>query len=139
MATPEPSGHGPERISVSREALRAELAELELRLIKYLDEQLHEKANKVEIVALATSVQDKANAREFGELRLSVATHDKALKELQEQLRIQEKVNEALREKAKETAEKSASNFTRGEKVIATLLTLIALGIQLYVVTGGFG
>jgi len=129
--------NGPERISVSREALRAELAELELRLVKYLDDQLHEKANKVEIVALATAVQDKANAREFAELRLSVSTHEKALKELQEQLRIQEKVNEALRIKAKETAEQSASNFTRGEKVIATLLTLIALGIQLYVVTGG--
>ncbi len=127
----------PERISVSREALRAELAELELRLVKYLDNELHEKANKVEIVALATAVQDKANAREFGELRHAVETNEQVLKDLAEQVRIQDKVNDALRQKAKEVEAKSAVNFTRGEKVIATGLTLIALAIQLYVVTGG--
>ena len=60
---------GTERISVSRETLRAELAELELRLTRYLDKELHEKANKVEVVALKTAVQDKANIIEFARLR----------------------------------------------------------------------
>ena len=80
--------NGAERISVSREALRAELAELELRLTRYLDEQLHQKANKVEIVALNTALQDKANANEFGELRTQIAVHDAHIDGLLAQQRV---------------------------------------------------
>ena len=126
-----------ERISVSREALRAELAELELRLVRYLDDQLHQKANKVEIVALATAVQDKANAKEFSELRADVTEHERNLKVLQEQVLVQDKVNEALRLRAKEVQEKSVANFTRGEKLLAACLGVAALGIQVFVATGG--
>ena len=77
-----------ERISVSREALRAELAELELRLVRYLDDQLHQKANKVEIVALNTALQDKANATEFGEVRTQLAVHDAHIDGLLAQQRV---------------------------------------------------
>ena len=78
----------PERISVSREALRAELAELELRLIRYLDDQLHQKANKVEIVALSTALQDKANAAEFSEVRTLLTVHDSRIDSLLTQQRV---------------------------------------------------
>jgi len=129
----------PTRISVSREALRAELAELELRLVQYLDKQLHEKANKVEIVAMATALQDKANAREFEQLRAAVQAHQVDLKSLTDQVKIQDKVNEALRNRAKELQENTTANFTRGEKVIAAFLGIAALGIQIFAITGGIG
>lgn len=122
----------PERISVSREALRAELAELELRLTKYLDNELHEKANKVEVVALATSVQDKANAREFGKMQVHLSDVQKAVTDLADQIRVQDKVNEALRAKSKEIAESTASNFTRREKALAAVMGACALAIQLW-------
>jgi hypothetical protein len=112
---------------------------MELRLVQYLDKQLHEKANKVEIVAMATSLQDKANARDFNELRVAVTEHERNLKSLQDQVKIQDKVNEALRARAKEVQETSASNFTRGEKLIATALGVAALAIQVLAITGGIG
>ena len=129
----------PTRISVSREALRAELAELELRLVQYLDKQLHEKANKVEVVAMATALQDKANAREFELLRSAVTAHQGELKLLADQIKIQDEVNKALRANAKETRENTTANFTRGEKVIAAVLGIVALAIQVIAVTGGIG
>jgi len=127
------------RISVSREALRAELAELELRLVQYLDKQLHEKANKVEIVAMATALQDKANAKEFEALRMAVTAHQVELKALEDQVKIQDKVNDALRERAKELKDNTTANFTRGEKVIAAFLGVAALALQVIAITGGIG
>ena len=53
----------PSRISVSRDALRAELAEMELRLRIYFDEQLKHKASSVELAELAL----KVSAHERGE------------------------------------------------------------------------
>lgn len=104
----------PERISVSREALRAELAELELRLTRYLDLQL----------------TDKASASELGRLSDDFQTYARRVRELSEQIAIQDKVNEALRVKARELAENTASNFTRREKFFAAGLAAAALLIQ---------
>ncbi len=101
-----PDGTGAERISVSRETLRAELAEMELRLTRYTD-------NHIDVL--------KAS-----------------LMALENQIQIQDRINEALAVKAKETQEKSASNFTKGEKIFAAVMGMIALAIQFYVV-GGFG
>lgn len=53
----------PSRISVSRDALRAELAEMELRLRIYFDEQLKHKASSVALAELAL----KVSAHERGE------------------------------------------------------------------------
>jgi replicative DNA helicase len=130
-------GSPTDRISVSRETLRAELSELELRLTKYLDQQLHEKANKVEIVALATAVQDKANAREFGRLQEAFTRHDIALQDLVKQLQIQKEVNEALKKQAKEVEAQSESKFTKKEKLFGAILAVVTISIQLWVATGG--
>lgn len=79
----------------------------------------------------------KVDRAEFDRIYGSVAELTSKLGALEAQVRTQDQINAALAEKAKETAERSATNFTRGEKIVATLLTLVALGIQLYVVTGG--
>lgn len=79
----------------------------------------------------------KVDRGEFNRIYGSVNDLTSKLGALESQVRTQDKINAALAQQTKETAEKSASNFTRGEKVIATLLTAIALGIQIYVVTGG--
>ncbi len=79
----------------------------------------------------------KVDRGEFDRIYSSVADLSSKLVNLESQVKTQDQINAALAQKAKETSEQSATNFTRGEKVVATLLTLIALGIQLYVVTGG--
>jgi len=80
----------------------------------------------------------KIDRDEFDRIYGSVSALTTRLGVLEAQVRTQDQINAALAQKAKETAEQSASNFTRGEKVIATALTMLALGIQVYVVTGGF-
>lgn len=47
----------PSRITVSRDALRADLAEMELRLRTYFDEQLRHKANAADLASLALKVE----------------------------------------------------------------------------------
>lgn len=46
-------GGGPRQISVSRDALRADLAEMEIRLRTFIDLKLAEKASVTEVAALA--------------------------------------------------------------------------------------
>ena len=54
----------PARITVSRDALRADLAEMELRLRVYFDEQLRHKADSGEFAKLALRV-DQMDRGEF--------------------------------------------------------------------------
>ena len=69
--------------------------------------------------------------------RAQVSALEAKFSALETQIRTQDKINEALAKKTLETEARSATNFTRGEKIIATLLGLVALGIQIFVVTGG--
>lgn len=138
MAADETNGNS-SRITVSRETLRAELAELELRLTMYLDKQLYEKANKVEIVALQTAVQDKANAIQFEQLTANVKELAREVMQARFEIEHQKKVNTALKEQHKELATTSEASFTRKEKLIGGFLALVALGFQAYMVTQGGG
>lgn len=56
--TPEPAPHG--RVSISREVLRAELAEMELRLRIWISAELEEKASAVELAELKGEFAAKA-------------------------------------------------------------------------------
>ncbi len=64
----------PSRISVSRDTLRAELAEMELRLRIYFDSQAATKADKAELASLTLRVLDLETlqrARDRGELTIA--------------------------------------------------------------------
>ncbi len=115
MSTPE----GPAGINFT---VKEMLTSMDLKIDR-IDEKLDHKVDRGEFDRIYTSVSDLSTK----------------LVGLESQVRTQDQINAALAAKARETAEQSATNFTRGEKVIATLLTLVALAIQLYVVTGGFG
>lgn len=54
----------PNRINVSRDALRADLAEMELRLRVYFDNQLQHKADKSELAGLIVRVNDLEKSRQ---------------------------------------------------------------------------
>ena len=49
----------PSRITVSRDALRADLAEMELRLRAYFDEQLRGKASAADVAVLTSQMADQ--------------------------------------------------------------------------------
>lgn len=60
----------PSRITVSRDALRADLAEMELRLRVYFDDQLKQKADRADLAAVALRVAElerAAYARDRGD------------------------------------------------------------------------
>lgn len=68
----------PSRITVSRDALRADLAEMELRLRVYFDEQLRHKADNGTFMELAL----KVDALDRGDF---TPVHRRALEELVEE------------------------------------------------------
>ncbi len=69
----------PSRINVSRDALRADLAEMELRLRLYFDEQLRHKADAIPVYKMS----DKLDALDRGDF---TPVHRRALVELFESL-----------------------------------------------------
>lgn len=90
------------------------------RKIDRIESRMDEKADASEILSLRTNIHA---------LRGHVSALELGLHALRAQVETQDKVNSALEHK-------SASNFTRGEKMIALLLAAVAIGIQVYVVWG---
>ncbi len=98
MAEPTPGGDG--RISVSRDALRAELAQMELRLIQSL-----------------------ATRGEVEELR-------KELDRVKRRQDDQAAASEALAKQARERANEKSDSFTKREKVIGLVTAVLAIALQ---------
>lgn len=72
------SGNGPEKISVSRDALRADLAEMELRLREYIAHELEKKAEQRELERLTRRFEDltRVMVRSDGPLADQVRRHN---------------------------------------------------------------
>ena len=104
------------------------LLQLDMK-IDAIDAKLDRKVDRDDFQRIASRVEQAAD-------RAAVAALESRFTALETQVRTQDKINEALRVRASEVAEASATNFTRGEKVIATLLALTALTIQILAVTG---
>ncbi len=68
--------------------------------------------------------------------RAAVAALEVKLNSLAVQIDLQDKVNEALSLKSRELSEKTASNFSRGEKVVALLLNIVAILVTIYLTKG---
>ena|SRR4249920_2669198 len=80
MATEDGGGH--RLLSVSRDALRADLAEMELRLRIFIEASLHQKANQSDLVELILRVKELENlrrARDQGELTPALQREVRAL------------------------------------------------------------
>lgn len=102
------SDESPSRISVSRDALRAELAEMELRLRFYFDDQLRHKADSGPVVELALKV-DALDRGDFTDV------HRRALTEFVEGL----------------TAARTDRAWTGKERLMAVLSTTVTLAALL--------
>ena len=104
------------------------LLQLDMK-IDAIDAKLDRKVDRDDFQRIASRVEQAAD-------RAAVAALESRFTALETQVRTQDKINEALRVRASEVAEASATNFTRGEKIVATLLALTALTIQILAVTG---
>jgi hypothetical protein len=72
-----PSGNGNnDRISVSRDALRADLAEMELRLREWIAKQLETKADETIVLAMANQMTDLRARAVFQDGPLAQAIND---------------------------------------------------------------
>jgi hypothetical protein len=106
-----------ERISVSRDALRAELAEMELRLRVYFDEQLKHKAENTYVLDIAHKL-DRIDRGEFTEV------HERA---------IAARIDRRL-------GEKSATVWTARERLAAATTAVTAVGtLALYLLVAVHG
>lgn len=107
------------RISVSRDALRADLAEMELRLRVYFDERLAAKANQADLSELLL----RQAARERGELTPAQRI--------------------AIEEIARDTArDKAAEGWSQKERFMAVLSAAVTVGmliLSVAVATSGGG
>ena len=75
-------GQDHQRISVSRDALRADLAELELRLRVFIETELYKKADRADMVEALTRIkelEDLRRARDRGELTPALQREVRAL------------------------------------------------------------
>lgn len=109
----------PTRITVSRDALRADLAEMELRLRFYFDEQLKHKADSAPVIELMRKV-DALDRGDFTDV------HRRALAEFIEE----------------HTIVQQGATWTRRERLIAVLSVcatitslMLSVGLALHGVT----
>lgn len=111
MSTPDE----PTRITVSRDALRADLAEMELRLRLYFDERLSTKADAVTQVRLESQMADMRRGEFTDAFRRSIVS-------------IVEDTQEELTDRG----------WTRRERmigVIAMILAIVSFAFTVYVST----
>lgn len=101
------------RISVSRDALRADLAEMELRLRVYFDDQLRHKQDSAPFIELALKV-DALDRGDFSEV------HRRALTEFIES-------TQRVRQDRGWTARERIIG------VVAIIVAVVSLGLSLYV------
>ena len=82
MSTWEGGQQDHQRISVSRDALRADLAELELRLRVFIETELYKKADRADMVEALSRIKDLEElrrARDRGELTPALQREVRAL------------------------------------------------------------
>lgn len=100
--------------------------------VKEMLAQLDSKIDRID-----EKLDHKVDRGEFDRIYGTVGALTSKLGALESQVRTQDQINAALAAKARETQEKSATNFSRGEKILAGVLGVAALFIQVYVATGG--
>lgn len=100
------------RVTVSRDALRADLAEMELRLRVYFDDQLKHKADSATVSELALKM-DKLDRGEWTEV------HRRALEEL-------------IKGQERRESDKSWTSRERTFGVAVVIMTLISLVASLW-------
>lgn len=119
-------GEGIRRVSVSRDALRADLAEMELRLRVFIEAELRGKANQYDLVELGKRVKDLEDlrrARDRGELTPALERQIRSLASAEDDL-------------------EQAKDWTGRQRVMAVVSLLIAatmlfLSILLAIYGGG--
>lgn len=95
-----------------------------------IDQKLDRKVDRDDFARIAQRVEQAAD-------RAAVMALEVRFLALEKQIEKQDAVNAALALQSKAVAEKSASNFTKGEKIIGVFLGVAALGISLYSALGG--
>lgn len=120
-------GDGVRRVSVSRDALRADLAEMELRLRVFIEAELHGKAGLADMLEVKTRVKDLEDlrrARDRGEMTPALERQIRALAHAEDDLEI-----------AKEWTSRQRI-MAIGSLVVAA--TMLFLSIWLAFHSGGF-
>lgn len=108
-----------ERISISRDALRAELSQLELRLVQSL-------ASKSEVERLVTRVEnlEERTVKREGPLMDQLREHEKTIKNIREHALTVQDVNEVIAESLKSNDARGWSTKERGIQVVLFLITV---------------
>jgi hypothetical protein len=129
-----------QRITVSREALRAELAEMELRMRIWMSAELEEKASASDLAALRAELATMAPLRDhaFNQLERINSWRDEA-----NAGHFTEAQDAAMRRTAAQVLEERASEGwsqrERGFAIVAVLTTVIVSAINVLQATGVIG
>lgn len=134
------------RISVSRDALRAELAEMELRLRSWLTEQLSGKADMEMVIKLERDFDllQKTALLQEGPLTKEVANHEAAINKLNDgiftksqKLAISEIVKDTLKVETDQTWTSKERRFALFGVLISVGSLLASIILTISVVTHG--
>ena len=132
------------RVSVSRDALRADLAEMEMRLRVYFDGRLNSKADSAMVLMLEnrmTAIVTDLHARFDGTTK-DIRLIQEGLRLSDERRRVSADTLAAETERRRSTlaeiADTADRKFTRSERMAGLVIALVSVLVTVYFSSKGF-